>query len=79
MYYEERIAELEKENDQLKDKLIDLAFELNYNKQTELIEFLRNVYASTFDKDTKKISKPELILNLRNSIEEFAKINKIQL
>ena len=76
---EEKILKLETENENLKERLTDLLFELNYNKQTELIEFLRNLYESTFDKNIKKIPKNKMILNLRNSIEEFAKTNKIKI
>ncbi|MFA5154459.1 MAG: hypothetical protein WC554_18090 [Clostridia bacterium] len=70
---------LKEENEELKSKLIDLLFEMNYNKQNELIEFLRNLYESVKSKDTRNISKKELLANLQDSIEEFARINKIGL
>lgn len=76
---EEKILKLETENEKLKEQLIDLLFEANYNKQTELIEFIRNLYESTSDKNIKKISKQEILMNLKHSIEEFARINKINL
>lgn len=75
----EELEKLKEENENLNSKLIDLLFELNYNKQTELIEFIRNLYESTFDKNVKRFSKSEILLNLRDSIEEFTKINKINL
>ena len=37
------IKKLKSENEVLNSKLIDLLFEANYNKQTELIEFIRNL------------------------------------
>ena len=39
----DEIEKLKEENEDLKSKLIDLTFEMNYNKQNELIEFLRNL------------------------------------
>jgi tartrate dehydratase alpha subunit/fumarate hydratase class I-like protein len=75
----EELEKLKKENEDLKTKLIDLLFEANYNKQTELIEFIRNLYESLEMKEIKKIPKKELLMNLKHSIEEFARINKINL
>lgn len=82
------IYQKEDEIDKLAAKAIDLAFELNYNKQTELIEFLRELYDSCkkelnpvkdrFHKPEEKSSK-EILTNLVKYIEEFAKNNKILL
>jgi hypothetical protein len=78
-----RIEILETENENLKTKLIDLTFELNYNKQTELIEFLRKIYDSIKEemklKDNSKLTKKEVLFSLKKYIEEFGKNNKIQL
>ena len=73
------MEKLKIENENLKAKLLDLTFELNYNKQTELIEFIRNLHESLEMKELKGLSKKELLMNLKHSIEEFAKINKIYL
>lgn len=73
------IKKLKLENENLNSKIIDLLFEANYNKQIELIEFLRNIYESLEMKEIKRISKKELLMNLKHSIEEFAKNNKINL
>ena len=70
---------LKTENENLNSTLIDLLFEENYNKQTELIEFLRNLYDSLNMKEIKGLSKKELLMNLKHSLEEFARINKISL
>jgi len=70
---------LKTENENLNSTLIDLLFEENYNKQTELIEFLRNLYDSLNMKEIKGVSKKELLMNLKHSLEEFARINKISL
>jgi hypothetical protein len=51
---------------------------LNYNKQTELIEFVRELYQSLGNVG-KNLTKKEMIENLRNYIREFTKNNKIQL
>ena len=74
----DELEKLRKENEDLKDKLTDLTFELNYNKQTELIEFVRELYQS-LGNVSKNITKKEMIENLRNYIREFTKNNKIQL
>jgi hypothetical protein len=74
--------DLKAENEDLKTELIDLTFEMNYNKETELIEFLREVYVSTIIETTgkhSKLTKKEVLLSLKRSIEEFAKNNKISL
>ena len=79
---EQTIEELIKENDSLKDKLTDLLFEMNYNKQTELIEFLREIYSSVKDElsDKKsKLSKKDVLYSLKKYIEEFSKNNNILL
>lgn len=79
---EQTIEELIKENDSLKDKLTDLLFEMNYNKQTELIEFLREIYSSVKDElsDKKsKLSKKDVLFSLKKYIEEFSKNNNIAL
>jgi hypothetical protein len=76
-----KVEKLEAENEDLKSKLIDLTFEMNYNKQTELIEFLREIYESTsIELKTKSmLTKKEVLFSLKKSIEEFAKTNKIKL
>ena len=76
-----KVEKLEAENEDLKSKLIDLLFEMNYNKQTELIEFLREIYESTsIELKTKsKLTKKEVLFSLKKNIEEFAKTNKIKL
>jgi tartrate dehydratase alpha subunit/fumarate hydratase class I-like protein len=75
----DEIEKLKEENEDLKSKLIDLTFEMNYNKQDELIEFIRNLYESLNPKELKKCSKKEIITNLKYAIEEFARNNRIAL
>ena len=75
---QERISELEDRVVKLEDKLIDLMFELNYNKQDELIEFIRELYQSLQNVD-EKLSKENMIENLKKYIEDFAKNNKLML
>ena len=78
---EENVEKLKEENEDLKTKLIDLMFEMNYNKQTELIEFLREIYDSTSEelKNNSKLNKKEVLYSLKKNIEEFARNNKIRL
>jgi len=80
---DEEIEKLECENEDLKTKLIDLTFELNYNKQTELIEFIREIYESINDEmnlnKKSKLTKSQILFSLKKYIEEFAKNNHLQL
>ena len=74
--------DLKSENEDLKSKLIDLTFEMNYNKQTELIEFLREIYYSIKEemKDGLfKSNREEILFSLKKNIEEFVKNNNILL
>jgi hypothetical protein len=77
----EELERLIIENEDLKSKLIDLTFEMNYNKQTELIEFLRDIYSSVNEElSTKnKLTKTQVLYSLKRSIEEFFKDNRLQL
>lgn len=75
---DKKIEELEEKNDILESRLIDLTFTLNYNKETELMEFLRELYSSLNDVDDK-LSKEDLLKNLKLYIENFVKDNKLML
>jgi len=77
----EDIEKLKEENEDLKTKLTDLIFEMNYNKQTELIEFLREIYESVKEElnNDSNFSKIEVLFSLKKSIEEFAKNSRIQI
>ena len=74
---------LKSANEDLKTRLTDLLFEMNYNKQTELIEFLREIYVSTkvemIEEDPHKSTREEILFSLKKNIEEFAKNNKINI
>lgn len=78
----ERIICLESENENLKSKLIDLTFEMNYNKEKELIELIRTIYNNVKEeissKDSK-LTKKQILNNIKKYLEEFAKNNKIEL
>lgn len=78
MTEQERIAELEEKLVEVEGKLIDLQFEMNYNKQDELLEFVRDLYLSLQTVDDK-LGKEEMIENLKKYIENFARDNKIEL
>jgi hypothetical protein len=76
----EKIKKLEDENEELKSKIIDLTFDLKYNKQTELIEFLREIYSSVkIELNSSELTKKEVLFSLKKYIEEFARDNKIRL
>jgi len=79
--YIEEIEKLKKENEDLKSKVIDVLFEMNYNKQTELIEFIREIYISIDSELTNnsKLSKKDILINLKKYIKEFMKNNNLKL
>jgi len=83
MEYPSQYEKLLAENEDLKTRLTDLLFEMNYNKQTELIEFLREIYVSTkvemIEEDPHKSTREEILFSLKKNIEEFAKNNKINI
>ena len=83
MEYPSQYEKLLAENEDLKTKLIDLTFEMNYNKQTELIEFLREIYdgieEEMGEEDRYKSSREDILISLKKNIEEFVKNNKILL
>ena len=83
MNEQDNIEKLKLEIEDLKSKLIDLTFEMNYNKQTELIEFLRELYQNIKDEQklgTKsKLTKVQMLSSLKLYIEGFAKDNRISL
>jgi hypothetical protein len=78
----EKIKNLEEENEDLKSKLIDLTFEMNYNKEKELVELVRNLYREIklelTDKESE-LTKKQILNNVKKYLEEFAKNNKIKL
>ena len=84
---QERIAELEKQVDDLTSRIIDLTFEANYNKQDVLLEFVRELYGSLINAYAnpdaeiwyEKLGKEEIIENLKKYIQKFARDNNIQL
>jgi len=74
----ENIEALEKQIDDLTTRIIDLTFEMNYNKETELLEFVRELFVS-LQNVGEKLSKEEIIENLKKYIQVFAKDNNLQL
>ena len=78
MTEQEKIEKLEKQIDDLTTRIIDLTFEMNYNKEIELLEFVRELFVSLQNVD-EKLSQEEIIENLKNYIQTFAKDNNLQL
>lgn len=80
MDQEKRIQELEDELEDIKSKLLDLSFQVNYSKERELLEFVRDLYTSLKDSEANKdLSSEDLIKNLKTYIEEFARNNRLML
>ena len=74
----EKIETLEKQIDDLTTRIIDLTFEMNYNKEIELLEFVRELFVSLQNVD-ENLSKEDMIENLKKYIQTFAKNNNLQL
>lgn len=74
----DKVGDLEDENEKIKTKLIDLTFKENYSKETELMEFVRELYESLNDVD-KSLTKDSIVNNLKTYIEKFARDNKLML
>lgn len=76
----DKIKKLEDENEDLRSKLIDLSFDIKRNKETELIEFVREIYSSVnIELNGSKLTKKEVLFSLKKYIEEFSRDNKIRL
>jgi small-conductance mechanosensitive channel len=76
------IEQLEKEIDDLSTKLIDLTFELNYNKEKELLELVREIYKSINEElvcKESRLTKKQILMNIKRYLEEFAKNTKLKL
>jgi cell division septum initiation protein DivIVA len=75
------LEKFKKENADLKDQIAELLWELNYNKQTELIEFLRTLYRNVQEelKSKSSLTKKQILVSLKKEIEDFAKYTKINL
>lgn len=72
------IQKLMEENDYLRDKIIDLEQEKNFSKERELLEFIGDLLNS-LDNIDNKLSKEEIIENLKEYIREFIKKNNLKL
>jgi len=73
---------LEAENDQLRNELYELKRKLNYSKENELLEFLRNLYEGVkiaIEGNEDSIRIDVIFKNLKLNIEDFAKVNKIKI
>jgi len=78
---ENKLKEANTRIEELESKLIDLSFDQRFMScyNVELVEFIRELYASLASPDLKKISKEAILKNLKNSIKEFAKNNNMSL
>ena len=72
---EDKIESLTDENLQLKDKI-------RFSKEDELLEFIKTFYDSVIDEIDyveSKLTKKEMLNSMKNNIEEFSRIYKINL
>jgi len=72
------ILDLKEENSTLKDELIDLKQSLKFNRENELLEFVKDLYVS-LSADNTSLIKEQIIENLKKYIESFVKDNNIRL
>lgn len=72
---EEKIESLINENLQLKDKI-------RFSKEDELLEFIKTFYDSVIDEIDhveSKLTKDDILKNMKLHIEDFARIYKLNL
>ncbi len=72
---EEKIELLTDENLQLKDKI-------RFSKENELLEFIKTFYDSVIDEIDhvkSKLTKDDILKNMKLFIEDFARIYKLNL
>ena len=74
----DELEKLRQENDELMDKIIDQTFDLKNSKEMVLLEFLQELYNSLLNVD-EKLTKEDIIKNLKKYIENFVKDNKLNL
>ena len=72
--YDELVAQiliLKLENEDLKERLTDLLFEINYSKQKELLEFVISLYEGVKVELKEDLiqDKKTLLLNIKQNIE----------
>lgn len=72
---EDKIESLTDENLQLKDKI-------RFSKEDELLEFIKTFYDSVIDEIDhveSKLTKDDILKNMKLHIEDFARIYKLNL
>ena len=78
----DEIDNLKEENEKLKNELLELSFTINYSKETELLEFVRELKESVInelnDKDSK-LTKEDMLVNLKKHIDSFAEYTKLDI
>jgi gas vesicle protein len=76
------IEELQNQIDRLKDSNLDLLTHINYCKQTELIELLRELLTSInteLKNNESELTKEDVLNNLKKYIKQFAKDNRLNI
>ena len=82
---EEKYDKLKDDYEVLRERVIDLTFELDNTKFYELLEFVRNLKES-IDRELKdvedgysKLTKEDILNNLRKYIEDFAEYTRLDI
>ncbi len=78
----DEIEELKEKNEKLENEMLELSFILNFSKSDELLEFVRelkeNVERELNDTESK-LTKEDLLKNLKKHIENFAEYTKLNI
>ena len=78
----DEIEELKEKNEKLENEMLELSFILNFSKSDELLEFVRelkeNVERELNDTESK-LTKEDLLKNLKKHIEIFAEYTKLNI
>lgn len=81
-YYKNKVVDLEKENDKLKDELLTVTTLLKYSKENVLLDFIRTLHREIneeIDEKESPITREMLLKNIKLYLQKFAKDNKISL
>jgi hypothetical protein len=79
---EETFESLKEENEKLKNSLFELTTQINYSIEIELAELIRNIYSGInieLNCPNEDLTKKEILYNLKDNIEMFAKDYKFAL
>jgi undecaprenyl pyrophosphate synthase len=78
----DEIEELKDKNEKLENDMLELSFIVNFSKQDELLEFVRELKESVnkeINNSESELTKEDLLKNLKKHIENFAEYTKLNI